>query len=169
MSLQNWTAYFEELNSLLLNSERHYGTADLSQADYLIERFELAVQTCSSIIDGLVNPSIPIEAEEQIVLADCIASIRELVTVIRSLSAKWHEYRQIHSDIRTLGYATPVPHTGQRGRPKFDVDKEQIEYLLSLSFNWMEIAALLGISRMTLYRLGGLCDVFRELESVQKI
>ena len=32
------------------------------------------------------------------------------------------------------------------------IAKEQIEYLLSISFTWTDIAALLGISRMTLYR-----------------
>ena len=32
------------------------------------------------------------------------------------------------------------------------IAKEQIEYLLSISFTWTDIAVLLGISRMTLYR-----------------
>jgi DNA invertase Pin-like site-specific DNA recombinase len=41
---------------------------------------------------------------------------------------------------------------GRPGRPKFEVTKEQIEYLLLLSFTCNEIAALLGISRTTLYR-----------------
>ena len=34
----------------------------------------------------------------------------------------------------------------------FEIAKEQIEYFLSISFTWIDIAALLGISRMTLYR-----------------
>ena len=57
-----------------------------------------------------------------------------------------------------FSYQARIAHTGRRGRPKFDIDKEQIEYLLSLSFNWTEIAALLGVSRMTLYRY----EVFEE-------
>jgi len=35
----------------------------------------------------------------------------------------------------------------------FDISREQIEYLSSLGFKWVEIAALLGVSRMTIYRL----------------
>ncbi len=35
---------------------------------------------------------------------------------------------------------------------RFDVSREQLEYLRSLSFHWIDIAALLGISRGTLYR-----------------
>lgn len=39
-----------------------------------------------------------------------------------------------------------------RGRPKFDIKADQLEYLRSLSFSWKDIAAMLGICRMTLYR-----------------
>ena len=41
---------------------------------------------------------------------------------------------------------------GGPGRPRFDVSKEQLEYLSLLSFKWNEIAVLLGVSRMTVYR-----------------
>ena len=39
-----------------------------------------------------------------------------------------------------------------RGRPSFDVEKSQLEYLRCLNFTWTEIANLIGVSRMTLYR-----------------
>ena len=39
-----------------------------------------------------------------------------------------------------------------RGRPRFDISQSQLEYLASLSFSWSEIASLLGVSRMTIYR-----------------
>lgn len=42
--------------------------------------------------------------------------------------------------------------TGGRGRPKFSISKEQLEYLASLSFTWPQIAQLLGVSRMTIFR-----------------
>lgn len=46
----------------------------------------------------------------------------------------------------------PTATTSGRGRPKFLVTKEQILYLASMSFTWVEIAKILGISRNTLYR-----------------
>ena len=49
-------------------------------------------------------------------------------------------------------YSAHTIQTGQRGRPKFDVTSEQLDYLVSLSFSWSTIANILGISRMTLYR-----------------
>lgn len=39
-----------------------------------------------------------------------------------------------------------------RGRPRFDITREQLVYLASMSFTWMGIANLLGVSRMTIYR-----------------
>ena len=37
------------------------------------------------------------------------------------------------------------------GRPRFDISQEQLIYLHSLSFSWSQIAAILGVSCMTLY------------------
>jgi len=58
----------------------------------------------------------------------------------------------LDSNSHDAAYQVPIQHTNERGRPKFDIDQEQLEYLVSLSFNWSEFAALLGISRTTLYR-----------------
>ena len=42
--------------------------------------------------------------------------------------------------------------SSRRGRPRFEVPQEQIEYLRYLSFSWTSIALMLGVSRMTVYR-----------------
>ena len=43
--------------------------------------------------------------------------------------------------------------TGQgRGRPCISIERSQVEYLRSLHFSWTEIASIVGVSRMTLYR-----------------
>jgi hypothetical protein len=52
----------------------------------------------------------------------------------------------------SVGYTSSVIQTGQRGRPRFNVTIDQLTYLSSLSFSWLQIARMLGISRMTLYR-----------------
>jgi len=66
---------------------------------------------------------------------------------------QWKEYRMIlDSTSQNATYHVPIQHTNEHGRPKFDIDQEQLEYLVSLSFSWSDIAALLGISRTTLYR-----------------
>ena len=51
-----------------------------------------------------------------------------------------------------IPYHVPVIFSGRRGRPSYNISREQILYLRSLSFRWNVIAKLLGISVMTLYR-----------------
>ena len=41
--------------------------------------------------------------------------------------------------------------TQRPGRPRFNITKEQLEYLSSMSLSWSQISALLGVSRMTIY------------------
>jgi len=41
---------------------------------------------------------------------------------------------------------------GLIGRPRLGIGRDQLEYFVSLSFNWTWIAAILGVSRMTVYR-----------------
>ena len=67
---------------------------------------------------------------------------------------QWKQYSLIlETSVDRLKYQSPfAPPTVRQGRPRFDVNRVQLEYLLSLSFNWSEILNLLAISRMTLYR-----------------
>ena len=61
----------------------------------------------------------------------------------------------IRSDVRThnsFQVPTIISEPRGRGRPKYLITSEQLEYLVSLRFSWNEISALLGVSRMTLYR-----------------
>ena len=56
----------------------------------------------------------------------------------------------------------PVTPSSQSGRPRFHITREQLQYLQSMSFNWVQIATILGVSRMTVYcrrRQFGLTDM----------
>ena len=154
MSVESWISFFREVSGLLLTAERRFGIANSILADHLIERFELAVQSCTTIVGSLGSPSASLDHAEQSIVADYKTEIEQLIGHLRSLLDQWKEYRMLLDSTSFGGcsYQAPVVHTGRRGRPKFDVDKEQVEYLLTVSFNWSEIAALLGVSRMTLYR-----------------
>ena len=48
-------------------------------------------------------------------------------------------------------YMAPLQQsTGRRGgRPRFSIEREQLVYLRSLRFSWVDISNLLGVSRMT--------------------
>ena len=50
------------------------------------------------------------------------------------------------------GYAVPVLHENSRGRPRFDIKPEQLEYLLTLGLKCPKIAEVLGVSLSTIRR-----------------
>ena len=80
--------------------------------------------------------------------------LEELLTCLRQLSALWENYLdQLELQICVAGYAVRVDrsHRGL-GRPRLDIGRDQLEHLLSLSFNCTQIASILGVSRMTVYR-----------------
>ena len=47
-------------------------------------------------------------------------------------------------------YQCPVSSSGEKGRPRFEIMKDQLEFLRSKHFRWASIAKLLGISERTL-------------------
>ena len=44
---------FQEVVSLVTAGERYYGVCNANYSDYMIERFELSVQSCETIVNGL--------------------------------------------------------------------------------------------------------------------
>ena len=46
----------------------------------------------------------------------------------------------------------PSSSSGSAGRPRVEVNREQVEFLRSLSFSWQHIASLMGVSVKTLQR-----------------
>ena len=50
------------------------------------------------------------------------------------------------------GYQAPIIRSGKRGRPRFDISKEHLEFLLEFDFTAPEIARLLDVSVRTIRR-----------------
>ena len=72
---------------------------------------------------------------------------------VRSMLTAWNENPQLRLD-SAQGYCAPLVRYSrpQCDRPRFDVGQDQLEYLTGLGFTWVDIARLLGVSRMTVYR-----------------
>lgn len=91
-------------------------------------------------------------------LQEYVVTLNDLCTSLRYIYQQWSLYEDIldsgaiHNTSNSLVSYSTVSITSGVGRPRFNVGKDQLEYLSSLGFKWTEIAALLGVSRMTVYR-----------------
>ena len=129
-SPRGWVKFFSELSAFLLTCGRQYGVANEQYTEYAIERLSLSCQSVQSLIR-------PIRMSRTFASTGTCSSY-----VDNSLDQQW----------ASSHYVTPteVPHG--RGRPRFQISKEQLECLHSLSFSWTAIAGVLMVSWTTVYR-----------------
>ena len=140
------TEFLDEVTRLIDGAERQYGIANRSYAEYVIERLEFCIITCTSLLDNIRQSSSILEMENY------CSSLRDLVGCLRQIHHKWEEYASVLDSLPTRSEPAQRSQPDGPGRPRFEISKDQLEYLASLSFKWTEIAALLGVSRMTIYR-----------------
>jgi DNA-binding transcriptional regulator YbjK len=116
-----WTSYFSELGNLLRDSNRQYGIASANLTEHFMERFELAVQSCTSVVGFLENVELlSLTQHEQSVAQEYLDLLRQLCGRLRFLLDQWKEYgASLESSTRSNSYHTPVIHTGSQGRPRF--------------------------------------------------
>lgn len=135
--------WFTELVGLVEFSSRRVGTADADMATYLIERLQIASQSVAGISDVL-------QGAEGVQLQAYGRLVENIIDAIHQLIAYWEAYMMtLDRQMEMMAYHAPRLYSGRRGRPKFHVT---CEYLRTLSFSWSNIASLLCVSRMTIYR-----------------
>ena len=115
MSVESWISFFQEVSSLLETAERRFGIANSILADHLIERFELAIQSCTTIAANLVNPSASLSHAEQSIITVYKTEIDQLIGHLRSLLDQWKEYRMLldSTSFGGFSYQAPLAHTGR--------------------------------------------------------
>ena len=151
--LWGWEAFFDKIAVFLRESGRQFGNCSENFANYAIERLEIFIITVSRLKAHLENGAVLVQPQYHEVVTGYKNSMESLVTYLRSLSGEWERYiASMERVSESLRYRVATRESVGRGRPPSIVAKEQLEYLCSLSFSWTDIALLLGVSRMTLYR-----------------
>lgn len=151
--LWGWEALFQQLNSFLHDADRHFGNATVNYAQYVVDRLEVIVRTICHLKEHIQAEITDIDERNRHIAVHYVQDMEDLLHCLRPLSQEWQNYLDIkerYSD--AVAYHSPLDHTSRRGRPRFIVSCEQLLYLRSLSFTWTEIASLLGVSRMTVFR-----------------
>ena len=149
-----WYRFFDEVQVVQESIMRQYGTADERYAHFSVDRLSICVQAVSNVRDHLHDgESTLMSEEERGVVSRYVQMLDELVGCLRQLVSLWEVYiDDMNGGNFDTAYRAPLIRLAGRGRPTFDISREQLEYLASLSFTWSQIAALLGVSRMTIYR-----------------
>ena len=142
------------LNSFLRNADHQFGIANQEYTQYVLERLQMFCREVGIIEDILSHSQA--ELQNDLDLQELPGKLVELKRSLTTILTEWERYNDtLASGAGAMSAAyrvESVGSTGLRGRPRFQVQKEQLEYLSSLGFSWTAIAALLGVSRMTVYR-----------------
>ena len=156
LELWGWERFFGSLMDFLRSSRRQFSIASENYTQYTIERFQAWIQSLTTISDHLdlqPDADIQFDEEERSTLENLQSSLNELITCCRSLHGEWeHQLDIFQSRATAYAYRVPSSASGRRGRPRFEIGREQLEHLSSLGFTWTDIANILQVSRMTLYR-----------------
>ena len=147
--LWGWERFFDELESFLRDISRQAGTANESYCEYAVERLEICIHSVSSLLHQLRTRPAHVTDHEAGVAAHYSVQLAELLQCLRRLYGEWLRY--IDEGRSLPSYFAPSFHSSGPGRPKFMITREQI-YLRSMSFSWVQIASLLGVSYTTIYR-----------------
>lgn len=152
--MDDWDQFFQEMEAFVCSLDRFYGLANESFTEYAIERLEVCIVGVIRLKENFqpVSRSIrmALNSEELQLMEHYKCILTDLVVCLRELARKWsQEWDRLN--IPSTMY-TPQSMSASRGRPKFDIKRNQLEYLEDMSFNWTQIAQILGVSRTTIYR-----------------
>ena len=142
-----WERFFAEVNAFLshleINNSHQYLQHCLERLETKISSVALIRRSFADALSrsGLTAQQISIVHHYKELLDELIMNLNEVLTEVNNCL-----------DSSGISYHSSTVHNGRRGRPRFEVTADQLEYLVSLSFSWTCIARMLGISRMTLYR-----------------
>ena len=98
----------------------------------------------SSLVRQLRSRPAHITDHEASVAARYSVQLAELLQCLQQLHREWQQY--IDEGHSLPSYRAPLLHSAGPGRPKFMITQNQIYYLRSMSFSWVQIASLLGVS-----------------------
>ena len=150
-TLQSWDTFYQEVEQFVGSLDRHDGFANDAFTEYAIERLEVCIVGVTRLKD-MFQPAIwrvLFTSEELRLLETYYGLLNELLICLRELARKWaHQWDMLNAF--NVQCATDL--TGRQGRPKFDIRKNQLEYLEGMSFNWSQISQILGVSRTTIYK-----------------
>lgn len=147
---QGWSDLFHEVSQLMQSSSRQFSTANEEYVEYVLERLSICVRSVNAIKTQVEEE---VGEDSSHTLFRIYQLLSDIVSRLKTLRRQWSE--QLDNLASRFNFRYQAPTTSRIaavGRPRFEITRAQLDYLRSLSFSWTEIAHLLGVSRMTVYR-----------------
>ena len=159
--LWGWEMFLKKSEDSYQSAHNQYGTANEGFSQYVIERIRTCISNLSSLRNHILNAidawrlNTRRHSEDEIqVLVSYEANLSEVLSLLRIIGQVWQLYiDQLDTHMSSTSYNAPLlVVSGRPARPMFNISADQLIYLHSLSFSWTHISAMLGVSRMTIYR-----------------
>ena len=130
-----WSRYFDYVIQFLRGAKRQYGVGNEHFADYVVERLDLCISTCASVIDHMVPINGTTNSDEVPVVEEYRSEACRLLDCLKAIQVEWRDYRKvIDARVCDFSFQAGTVRSGTRGRPRFNISKDQLEYLSSLAF-----------------------------------
>ena len=118
-----------------------------------------AINDLTSRIERLENSENALEISSIVLRLDYITRMHvnlevpdEIVNTIRGLYESVVQLEANHNVVEGDGYAAPIFCTGTRGRPSYEIPREQLSFLLDQGFKVSQISGMLGVGQRTVKR-----------------
>ena len=146
-----WEALFSEVSRFLASTNNQRGLANEEFSGYAVEQLEMIIITLSSLMSHLGSHLPSSEISSEIAISNVCAELSSLLECLRRILSEWKEYLDHPYNSGSYSYSAPISASSRPGRQRFDISEQQLMYLHSMGFTWVETADLLGVSRMTIF------------------
>lgn len=145
----SWCRFFSVVARLLRDCERSTGTTDVNKIESICERLERCVCNVQRLHSRALETN-----QNGMEIERNLFYLQQQVSKV--MLPFWRHKREVSQVVPSQPMSSSGPSLqrdpSQRGRPPYIISREQILYLRELQFTWQDIASLLGVSRMTVYR-----------------
>ena len=140
-----WETFFTEVARVVASANNQRGLANEEFSEYVVEQLEMIIITVSSLESCLGSYMPSSELGREIVISNMCEELRSLLECLRCILSEWEEYLNHPLSSRNYSYSAPTRASSGPGRPRFDISEQQLMYLYSMGFPWVDIANLLGV------------------------
>ena len=146
-------SFWEFLAATIQQLFRHHNTDDIGLAERLVVRADDCIGVLQAVLREMTEPSGTLGSVNSV-----NQTRQDVTTLIEEVQHQREHYKnyivqiQPSCSMNPLSLTCPVRTTGHRGRPAYEISKDDLECLFEMGFSYQQSARILGVSERTLRR-----------------